>query len=653
MVLLQAITFAVTVGAALAECAGIQCLKHGDEVTSLLQTRTQVKKHSASPPGGQDCLSGLKHFEAVGNQKMTEKDVGNDPLFPPVEATIAAPGQECGDSAHDIHEDCSKFNHWKTMQEVGKQMKLKDFISYPNTNEMDISDIGQGQLGNCYFLAALAAITNHHSKVLHNAFTASTITSRNKNYYTTRWFLNGKKTEVSVDNMIPAGDHGPFFTQPSKDGEWWPVILAKSWAKIFGTYKAVEGGTAQTVVTALTGAPVTSYRHDIKTEAENWKLLQQSAADKDVMIAGSRDNAKKYGLASGHAYAVLEIIADFKAGGKTYGNVVQLMNPWRTDNYKGKVANDEAVNGPNHQYGVFTMLFSEYIDAFTSTGVARVRDGSTPMLGYGQVKVDQPFAFEVLNAAAAPAEFTISMYWPNHRMVRPCEEPVIESPPSMIYVAAISKARKLESSEEGKQLKTTNDDNAFLGSVNGYTVTVADTGGSNYQVLVYPKFPAADDYIKEVSIVVYAPAALELHGTAWTPTDIVIDSMTPGKSCTKVMLPGVGLFERDDAKVTIPSAPTFWSITKKEFLYLFDTKDIKWGQAYASMWEDVLGGNRRRLAGDLIPGNELPCGCDDLPEGVVGLTTAKKCEDVKDKCSDEQLGSLIAQSCPKTCGICK
>jgi len=645
MVLLQAITFAVTVGAALAECAGIQCLKHGDEVTSLLQTRTEVKKHSASPPGGQDCLSGLKHFEAVGNQKMVESDVGNDPLFPPVGTTIAAEGEECGDSAHDIHEDCSKFNHWKTMRDVGTQMKLPTFKTVPEVNEMDYSDIGQGKLGNCYFLAALAAVANHHQAVLRETFGFA---NAERSMFHVNFFLNGRWSKVWVDNMIPAGDHGPFFTQPSKDGEWWPVILAKAWAKVFGTYKAVEGGTAQTVVTALTGAPVTAYEHDSNDEAHNWKFVSGSAADKDVMIAGSRENAKKYGLASGHAYAVLETKKDFKSGGKSYGNVIQLMNPWRKDNYKGKVPNTEEINGPNHQYGVFTMLFSEYIDAFKTTGVAKVRDGLKAVSV--QYDVDKPFVLEVKNPKKVTGEFQISMYWPNHRMVRPCEPPTIKSPPSMIFVADVQKLA--EGRAAGQHLQTTNNKNALLSAVNSLTQEVTNQGGDDYATLIYAKFPGAEEYIKQVSLVLYGPAGFELWNSQLSPEEIVVDSMTPGKACSKVMLPGKGLFVRDESKVTAVGAPTFWNIEKSQFLYLADVADTKWGLASADWWQEVLDGGSRRLAMENIPGKDLPCGCDDLPEGVVGLTTPMTCADAKTQCSNEAVGAIIRQSCPKTCDIC-
>ena len=54
--------------------------------------------------------------------------------------------------------------------------------------------------------------------------------------------IDGKPRYVGVDDWIPGKDNKPYFAAPSTNNDTWPVILEKSWAKIHGTYMAIEAG---------------------------------------------------------------------------------------------------------------------------------------------------------------------------------------------------------------------------------------------------------------------------------------------------------------------------------------------------------------------------------------------------------------------------
>lgn len=102
-------------------------------------------------------------------------------------------------------------------------------------------DIGQGSLGNCYLLAALASLTtNDNFNFIKNAF----ITQQdNANHvYVTRWMIAGKTRYVAVDDWVPAINSRPAFASPSRDGDFWVMILEKAWAKIYGSYMATKSG---------------------------------------------------------------------------------------------------------------------------------------------------------------------------------------------------------------------------------------------------------------------------------------------------------------------------------------------------------------------------------------------------------------------------
>merc|ERR1719443_1581664 len=95
---------------------------------------------------------------------------GRDPHFPAAASSIAPAGASCGDSAHDIFEACDKYNHWETMDDISRAQGLPFAVFNPSTNVPSHTDVQQGELGTCYFLAAIASIAYTSPKVIDEMF---------------------------------------------------------------------------------------------------------------------------------------------------------------------------------------------------------------------------------------------------------------------------------------------------------------------------------------------------------------------------------------------------------------------------------------------------------------------------------------------------
>ncbi len=54
--------------------------------------------------------------------------------------------------------------------------------------------------------------------------------------------VNGKPRYVAVDDWIPGGKSYSSYSQIQQNGDAWPLILEKAFAKIHGNYKIIEGG---------------------------------------------------------------------------------------------------------------------------------------------------------------------------------------------------------------------------------------------------------------------------------------------------------------------------------------------------------------------------------------------------------------------------
>jgi hypothetical protein len=66
--------------------------------------------------------------------------------------------------------------------------------------------------------------------------------------------MQGEWVPVVVDDWIPCEARGkPAFATSRKGNELWVSILEKAYAKLHGSYEALEGGQVQDALVDLTG----------------------------------------------------------------------------------------------------------------------------------------------------------------------------------------------------------------------------------------------------------------------------------------------------------------------------------------------------------------------------------------------------------------
>jgi len=585
------------------------------------------------------CKARLLRFDQLGVQNLVT--AGNDPLFPPIESSIAPPGTNCGDSAAGISESCAKFNHWKTFQQVADKTSNPFKVFGPSGTQF--GDIGQGLLGSCYFLAALAATANEHPQIIEDMFVERA--SWANNIFKTKWLVNGKETVVSVDNMIPADDAGTFFAKQSATGEFWPVILAKAWAKIYGSFNAIEGGVPGNVVAAITRAPVTYNHHNKISPEALFKLLLDATQAKFPMTAGTSSNAPKYGLALGHAYAILSAFTH-----PTYGHVVKMFNPWRSDKYSGAVPNTVEVNGP--QTGVFTIKLAEFHDAFSGSEIAKVRSGyvaTSRTIATGQ-------ASAMLVSVSNPGQFFASLTWPGARMMEPCH---LSGPKGMVVAA-----NKNSIGQKSQMLPR-------ISNYNSLTTQVENAQGGQYEALANLEFPptvTVDNKevpavaVPQVQFTVYAPGVAEIvPAVAIDVASELFGPMKDSQPCEFIQIPGRGTYKRDSTQLSPSGVPTYWSLDKQRFVYfptLPANPQDEWYEVAASSWQKVLAGEL--WSSSKVAKNDLVCACQDLATGVGGFGVTIPCSRVSGanimygnvQCTGQTTSPKVETSCPQTCGIC-
>ena len=122
-------------------------------------------------------------------------------------------------------------------------------------------DVSQGYLGNCYFLAAAAALAEK-VEVIKDLFEENSVSTTG--FYNIDMFIEGQRTPIVVDEYIPVYEWNkqPAFSSSKDAGEIWIMLLEKAYSKMTGSYERIVGGTGYEALIALSGAPAQRYRHN-------------------------------------------------------------------------------------------------------------------------------------------------------------------------------------------------------------------------------------------------------------------------------------------------------------------------------------------------------------------------------------------------------
>ena len=238
-----------------------------------------------------------------------------DDDFPPERKSLYDPKIDTDIDAHTFN----SFK-WKRASEIFNPIDV--FVG-----GVDPNDINQGQLGDCYYLAALSSLAEFPDRVK-ALFVTQTINEAG--IYLVKFFINGTETFVVVDDFLPVKANGKPAFATCRDGEIWVSILEKAWAKLHGTYARTEGGLPCFAANHVMGVPSESFCHATVESTEDFYEMLKSADKRNfTMMAASQgqgENKNSEGVISGHAYSLISI-NEFKHQGKQV-RLLRLRNPW-------------------------------------------------------------------------------------------------------------------------------------------------------------------------------------------------------------------------------------------------------------------------------------------------------------------------------------
>uniref|UniRef100_A0A2P2KJ11 Calpain-type cysteine protease DEK1 n=1 Tax=Rhizophora mucronata TaxID=61149 RepID=A0A2P2KJ11_RHIMU len=272
---------------------------------------------------------------------------------------------------------------WMRPADIVKDSRL-DFHPCLFCGAANPADVCQGRLGDCWFLSAVAVLT----EVSPISEVIITPEYNEEGIYTVRFCIQGEWVPVVVDDWIPCESPGkPAFATSRKGNELWVSILEKAYAKLHGSYEALEGGLVQDALVDLTGGAgeeidMRSAQAQIDLASGRlWSQLLRFKQEGFLLGAGSPSGSDVHisssGIVQGHAYSLLQVR---EVDGH---KLVQIRNPWAnevewngpwsdsspewTDRIRHKLK-----HVPQSKDGIFWMSWQDFQIHFRSIYVCRV-----------------------------------------------------------------------------------------------------------------------------------------------------------------------------------------------------------------------------------------------------------------------------------------
>ena len=244
------------------------------------------------------------------------------------------------------------------------------------------SDVRQGFIGNCWFLAAASGLAEVPGR-LENVWVNTENEFNQAGIYAMNFYTLGVPHTIIVDDWLPLtenwdGSLSTLFAHVGYDSALWGPIIEKGFAKYHGNYQHIIGGLPQFAVRTLTGAPYETWWHTHHDMETIWTILRDHDADNSIIMAGTPggDDTQKNddGLVLGHAYVTLGVV-------ELPDNIrlVKLRNPWSNHSFHGDWSNDSPLWTPEYQRlagyvddvndGVIFMSLKDYYDQVEETYV--------------------------------------------------------------------------------------------------------------------------------------------------------------------------------------------------------------------------------------------------------------------------------------------
>ncbi|XP_054318578.2 calpain-12 [Pongo pygmaeus] len=212
-----------------------------------------------------------------------------------------------------------------------KWMRPHEFCAEPKfiCEDMSRTDVCQGSLGNCWFLAAAASLTLYPRLLRRVVPPGQDFQHGYAGVFHFQLWQFGRWMDVVVDDRLPVHEGKLMFVRSEQRNEFWAPLLEKAYAKLHGSYEVMRGGHMNEAFVDFTGG-VGEVLYLRQNSMGLFSALRHALAKESLVGATALSDRGEYrteeGLVKGHAYSVTGTHKVFL--GFTKVRLLRLRNPW-------------------------------------------------------------------------------------------------------------------------------------------------------------------------------------------------------------------------------------------------------------------------------------------------------------------------------------
>ncbi|KAM8945406.1 calpain-8-like [Pelodytes ibericus] len=262
-------------------------------------------------------------FEALKARCLASDTLFEDETFPPNSSSLGA--------SYGVDSVKAKGVVWKRPAEITPNPR---FIIDGATRQ----DIRQGALGDCWFLSSIASLTQNKDFM-------SLVVPDNQSFQTDyagiflfKFWQYGEWVEVVVDDRLPTKSGKLVFLKSLDNEEFWSALLEKAYAKVNGSYEALNGGLPVEALEDFTGGTAEIYELQ---DAPNtfFQTIQKRLKAKALLTCTSVSWSSShfiiadYNVITYHAYSINGAEEVSYHTGKV--QLIRVRNPWGYKEWNG------------------------------------------------------------------------------------------------------------------------------------------------------------------------------------------------------------------------------------------------------------------------------------------------------------------------------
>ncbi|XP_055014496.1 calpain-9 [Boleophthalmus pectinirostris] len=261
-----------------------------------------------------------KSFEELRSECLQTGALFQDPDFPAEDKSLF------------FSESVPVNFEWKRPKELCSD---PEFI----VGDANRTDICQGQLGDCWLLAAIASLTLKKDALARVVPHDQDFGRRYAGIFHFQFWQHNKWLDIVVDDRLPTVRNQLVMLHSASNNEFWSALLEKAYAKLHGSYEALKGGSTMEAMEDFTGGVGENY--DLKSAPNELFSIMKKALDRGSMmgcsinITSSAESEARTstGLVKGHAYSITGMEEVEYQGRKV--RLIRIRNPWGQVEWNG------------------------------------------------------------------------------------------------------------------------------------------------------------------------------------------------------------------------------------------------------------------------------------------------------------------------------